>query len=233
MATIPFPITPILDSGVRANENPIVGWTKPIFTVGSGSLQIVSNTIRAVAVPASNYLSRQPFGPNQEAYVTINTEDAASYCEVVLCLTGLGVDATTNGYILSCNSATNQLLINRVINGAFAQVGAVVAQVISNGDSFGLRRLGNTLEIWYRVGSGLWTLIATRTDSTHVTGGRIGMIVMSLSQQLKDFGGGGISVEHESHGWTVTRGSVDATLNDQPTYTEYTFDDKTVRKDWK
>jgi hypothetical protein len=232
MAILPFPLTPVLDSGVRADENPIVGWTKPIFTAGNNSLRIVSNTIRAVAAPASNYLTRQPFGPDQEVHFTLALEDAGTFVHVPFCLHGTLPD-TGNGYLLNISSAANTITVEKMTNGGIAAIGAAIAQTIANGDSFGARRIGNEIEVWYKAAAGVWTRLATRTDATWRVNGRIGLILISATQQITNFGGGGISALEDYAGWTVTRGSVGATLNDQPTFAEYTFDDKTVRKDWK
>jgi hypothetical protein len=65
-----------------------------------------------------------------------------------------------------------------------------------------------------------------------MTGGKLGA-VMSATTNLQNFGGGSYGDNLVDRPWPITLGSVGASLNDQATFKEYTFDDKTVRKDWK
>jgi hypothetical protein len=229
---LPFPLTPVLDTATRADENPATGWTYPLW-VGNASLKIASNQLTAVAGTGSGVLSRAPFDNNSEVHAKCNA--AGGGFELYLCAsgTGQGNNNLITTYFLNYGIAgANILRVYKWNLGVITVLGADIAQAFTAGDSMGLRRNGTTLEVWYKVGSGLWTLKTTRTDSAIMTGGRIGA-VMSATTNLQNFGGGSYGALQDYAGWTITRGSVDATLNDQPTYKEYTFDDKTVRKDWK
>jgi hypothetical protein len=232
MATIPFPITPVLDSCTRADENPAVGWTAAIYS-GNVAPRIVGNRLVAAAAgTTSGYLSRAPFTNDAEFYFTMNDLGGGD-----INLTWAINDAGTAGvdnYVFSINQATNIMRLFSFTNGALGpQIGADINQVLTNGDSIGVRRLGSVIELWYKVGAGLWTRIFSTTSTIWNAGGRAGIFFGNTTQKISNVGGGSISVLRDDAGWTVTRGSVGATVNDQPTFTEYTFDDKSVRKDWK
>jgi hypothetical protein len=227
-----FPATPVLDSATRADENPATGWTYPFWT-GNASLKIASNQLTAVAGTGSGVLSRGPFGNNSEVYAKCNA--AGGGFELYLCAsgTGQGNNNLVTTYFLNYGIAgANLLRVYKWNLGVLTVLGADIAQTFTAGDCLGLRRVGTTLEVWYKVGSGLWKRIATRTDASFMTGGKLGA-VMSATTNIANFGGGSYGDNLVDRPWPITLGSVGASLNDQATFKEYTFDDKTVRKDWK
>jgi hypothetical protein len=227
-----FPATPVLDSATRADENPATGWTYPFWT-GNASLKIASNNLTSVLGTGSGVLSRGPFGNNSEVHAKCNA--AGGGFELYLCAsgTGQGNNNLITTYFLNYGIAgANLLRVYKWNLGVITVLGADIAQTFTAGDSLGLRRVGTTLEVWYKVGSGLWKRIATRTDASFVNGGKLGA-VMSATTNIANFGGGSYGDNLVDRAWPITLGSVGASLNDQATFKEYTFDDKTVRKDWK
>jgi hypothetical protein len=227
-----FPATPVLDTCTRADENPATGWTAAIYS-GNVAPRIVGNRLVAAAAgTTSGYLSRASFANDAEFYFTMNDLGGGDI-NLTWAINEPGTAGVDN-YVFSINQATNIIRLFSFTNGALGpQIGADINQVLTNGDSIGVRRLGSRIELWYKVGSGLWKRIFTATSTVWNAGGRAGIFFGNTTQKISNVGGGSISVLQDYAGWTVTRGSVGATVNDQPTFTEYTFDDKSVRKDWK
>lgn len=86
ISTGTFPTTGILDTGVRANENPLNDggkWSNPM-QAGNSNLQITGNQIDSTAgtsdTDANAYRSNTTYGTDQEQYVTMATRpDKYSY----------------------------------------------------------------------------------------------------------------------------------------------------------
>jgi hypothetical protein len=182
----PFPLTPILDTAVRANESPIVGWTKA-DPAGAG-LAIVSNRITSAAAGFGDAsINRDPFGGNHEAYVTCPA--AGAFVNLQVCVRNVGL-ATCSGYNLLINVATGAWTVHRFVNESYTTIDSFT-QAFASGDSFGFRRVGITLESWFKSAAGSWTLLRTTTDSMF-TGGRIGLRMGSNATGCSNFGGGNV-----------------------------------------
>ena len=190
-----FPTTPILDSGVGTDADPIAGnWAGPTYA-GELELRRSSNTLQKQvgASDGSSYWNASVFGPDVEAYVTLGTrpDDGGPLVQVEARLDPIGAP---NGYVVRfLPDAGGDIIRIRIINaGSTSALGADIIQNIENGDSFGIQCLGSSISAYWKPAAGAWTLLGTRTDATYIQAGRIALTASTSGTpaQLTNFGGG-------------------------------------------
>lgn len=191
-----FPTTPILDTFIRADENPITtNWTTPMFS-GEGNMKIVSNQMAPTtnATACAAYYDLATFGPNCEAYVTLATKAAdLNHENIYARVTGAG--GSPSGYRIRHDSisGTDNIFIQRMDSGSATTLGATITQELASGDAIGIEVIGNVISAYYKPSAGSWTLLGSRTDSTYSGAGHIGLEEGSdLSIRFASFGGGTI-----------------------------------------
>jgi hypothetical protein len=184
-----FPTTPILDDFDRADEGPppSTNWTTPLGTFGLtvNTLQCAWNGSGSPGFAAWN----TPTGPDCEIYMTYPVrQNDGSPQFLIFC----SVDKDFSG-------AAYWLEINRDDAGGdyvelFSNLGALGALYpiadYKDGDSFGIRRLGTTIETWYRPIGGVWTQLGTVTNSDVMAGGYLIIDLADYMARGVDFGGG-------------------------------------------
>jgi hypothetical protein len=181
---MPFPLTSILDNFNRADSNPLNGsWTNSWY--GDGNWKLASNSIvGAVGNFVGARYNAATYGPDCEVYVSIPTADPSDF-RMFLRVTG--PDATPTGYCFETSSNVGS--ISEVNAGSRTQLGVTFGCTLSNGDKLGFRAIGSSLTAWQYT-SGSWSLLATRTDSTHTGAGYLAFEDAYNLQVLDDFGGG-------------------------------------------
>lgn len=189
-----FPTTSILDDFNRANEGPppsaswSQGWSGLL-----GEWQVTGNqcTANITLGFCENYWNTS-FNADMEAYATMATRpaDGESFSLFVRVVDIGGVNP--DGYnirFVRDDADSDTLEILRVDDGSGATLGAVVNQDLSDGDSIGIRAIGDRFEAWINTGAG-WTKLFDRTDGTYSAGGVIDLITSSATTVVDDFGGG-------------------------------------------
>ena len=186
-----FPTTPVLDTFNRTDENPLTTttWTATVFA-GDVTLAISSNVAAGTGTDNGNYWNVKTF-QNCEVYTTITTKAGNGAGPQLYWRTvqhGAGLD----GYVMTQRTAagTDTLQVLRIDNSSVTQLGATISQEITNGDSIGVRMIGPTIEVWYRSGSGAWTLLTTRSDTTYTAAGNIAAGGNGTVWRIDNFGGG-------------------------------------------
>ncbi|MGI0034608.1 MAG: hypothetical protein ACRD98_01890 [Nitrososphaera sp.] len=181
---MPFGETEILDNFNRANETLTGNWTTAVG-VGDVDLSVVNNEVaKEGAGNGSAWWNRDKFGPNCEAYTTVQTIGP------VIGLNARITDAATAGvdyYQLEVNTATSKLW--KRVNGAFTEL-ASVTQVIASGDKVGIECIGTNILGYYRSSVGTWTAILSISSGTLSSAGFIGLEFNSTAIRCDDFGGG-------------------------------------------
>jgi hypothetical protein len=157
-------------------ENPIVtNWTVPV-TPGDGNGIMESGQFRgATSARCSAYWDAGTPGQNLDAYGTfVNIAfGRSSYIYARLQSEGTsGVD----GYAVrvSGEGDGNHVRLYRIDNGTENQIADSGVVTCVNGDKVGIRCILNTIE-GYLFHSGAWSLVATATDSTYSSAGKVGM----------------------------------------------------------
>jgi len=181
--------TSVLDNFNRSNTGPppSASWDYPVAS-GEGGLKVVSNALAPNArnTPCSGYW-KTAFGAPCEVYATISNN--AGIFELYCRLSDVETSAQ-DGYGIYLDPS-NGVVIFKIINGTYTQLGDAVSATISNGHKYGLTAIGTTLTLWRDTGSG-WSSVTTRTDSSITAGGYVGALIYSASgtARLDDFGGG-------------------------------------------
>lgn len=194
-----FPTTSLLDDFNRANEVPATtNWSGPMES-GDGSMNVNSNRLRPDGAGFSaSWYDLSTFGPDCEAWVTIDTKETedAGQMEVRIRLQDVGT-AGLDGYIVRYlpKSGTDVVQIRRFDNGSTTQLGADINQDFDAGDGLGIECIGNQISA-YRRSAGVWSLLGTRTDSTYTGAGYIGLAdhLGNAVGFFDDFGGGTVVV---------------------------------------
>ena len=195
--------TSVLDDFNRSNTGPppSASWDGPVAS-GEGGLKVVSNALapNASGSPCSSYW-KTAFGAPCEVYATI-TNNAGTF--ELYCRLSDVETSTQDGYGIYIDPA-NGIVIFKVINGTYTQLGDAVSATISNGHKYGLTAIGTTLTLWRDTGSG-WSSVTTRTDSSITGGGYIGALIYSAAgtARLDDFGGGTAIQTIAASGLTAT-----------------------------
>ncbi len=197
-----FPTTGILDNFNRANTGPppSANWSQgPFDFTATHGLQVVSNQLKAAQFGSftrqDNYWNAASFGPDSEVYATIASLNTSN--EVGLYLRGSSIGSgTSNGYYLNIDLApTATWTMQSITSGSSTTLGSTFNQSLSSGDSVGYSVSGSTLTAWYKPSAGSWTALASRTDTTYASAGRIGVGLAGTNTAtiLDNFGGGTIA----------------------------------------
>jgi hypothetical protein len=194
-----FPITDILDSGVRANEGPppSASWSANGVNT-TNALTIVSNQIHSDSLESGCWGTQ--FGPNCEVYTTVTTiPPNAGQIQLHLRLTEIGA-ATVDGYratfIRVDANPGFSAFIDRLENNTATQIGDPIndtSGVIANGIKFGMSMIRDEIAVYVNR-SGTWGLLGTQADSVYTTAGFIGLRT-NLTADFNDFGGGTLPAE--------------------------------------
>lgn len=190
---IPFPITVVLDTFNRANENPIANstWGGQLFA-GDANISLVSNQAKGAGSETGcdhGWLSQ--YGPDCEVYVEIVNVNSDNTVQVFARLTAIG--GSFDGYsVRARGGGIDNLIILRWDDGAIGAGLGTFPQVISNGDWFGMRLTGSLIEVFYKDVSisSDWFKLGETTDSTYSAAGHLGLFTFSDGNILDNFGGG-------------------------------------------
>jgi hypothetical protein len=183
---MPFPTAPILDTFVRADEGPppSANWSG----IGVGGLKVVSNQcVGDIAGQNIAYWNASAANPiDYEIAGEFPTVDAAGLSLLVL------NPATFNGHYIFCSPSVPLLRIEVITGGVPGGVVCTTGQLVSSGDSFGMRRQGSNFGLWYKSGAGAYTEIATGSEGSHLTGSPVYManLVNAAATAMIDFRGG-------------------------------------------
>ena len=184
-----FPVTPILDNfdrdtGVGPN------WVQPAWTNTFGfSITTGSRFLGGGNLTSAAWF--QPFGIDQEAYVTVATLPTAGNI-VTVTARAFNTGSALNGYRWRCVPSTGANQINRYRNGVGTTL-LSITQVINAGDGIGIRCIGPTIEAWYRPGNAGWVKLGSVTDFAWIQPGYVGMDAQDTNASYDDFGGGSIA----------------------------------------
>jgi hypothetical protein len=191
---VPFPnVATVLDSGTGTDASPIAGnWSGPIES-GIGQLKRLSNQFASVANSFSHsYWNAAQFGPDVEVIVTIPTKSASgASCGVWGRIQNPGNTSTCAAYMVEVGS-TGIDIYKLTAGHTYAQLGTRITQTITSGDSVGMSIHGTTIESWYKVGAGAWTMLDSQTDSAISGAGYVGLEIDHSDVRCTNFGAGTI-----------------------------------------
>jgi hypothetical protein len=192
---VAFPSTAVLDAfNTGANQQlvnpPRTSWSaSQPFSAGSFTTN-ATPTNASSTVAAANMWNAS--FTDMECFATLTAFTPATATFEVLARIQSPIGTPSMYSVVLAQGATNRLQIYRRV-GSLTRVaiGAIVAQTFTNGDSVGISVIGTTIQAWYKVGAGAWTLKDTVTDASVTGSGRIGIArTGSGTTTIDDFGGG-------------------------------------------
>ena len=198
-----FPSKGIIDDFNRADTSS--GYPSAFWRQMYGGMNIDTNTLMGVEVsPDINmvHYRGKSFNADQEAYYTITNKNGGDSF-VTARMTDIGWQ-TYDGYTVYMSdhvAGTDQIEIYRVDDGVPTLLGASIDQEVSNGDSIGIKVIGDGIAAYYKPTGGNWTQLGYRFDSTYTTGGYIGIGEAHDSgsgSALDNFGGGDVDYSYIS-----------------------------------
>lgn len=184
-----FPATGVLDTFDRANGAVGANWRGLTAT----ALYRIDRNRLDVGGGGPIYWN-SPFGPNQEAYVTLSEVDTRSSSQGLLLKVqdGSFPDAGAITAVYDARARAVRVTALRVGASSWTAHPSVPA-TFANGDQFGARVTDSGVVRLYRNGGELGTITLTPADAAffNARGGRIGISTLAAPQALlDDFGGG-------------------------------------------
>lgn len=184
-----FPTTPVLDdfnAGALQNLTSRTGWGTTPFISSEATLTTDAAPTYAIGAAGawrSNWWSWTL--SDCEVWVVIDT---AATGRVPLWTRCSNVNTTTtSGYNLDWAISGRWDLFTQTVGVASASlVGGT--QALSNGDAVGLRSIGTTHEIWYKLSGGSWRALGSVVESAFASG-VLALETNGLSR-IGSFGGG-------------------------------------------
>lgn len=186
-----FPTTGILDTFDGADETPIVtNWTTPMYSGESSGPDRWANL--ADFTPGSAYYDIAEYGPDVEAYATIDTKPGVGTVGLRVRIQGEGgVLTSAASYYELRWAADNSWSLRKRVSGTEEELKNGTRSYTS-GDKFGLEVISTTIS-FYHFASSSWSLVDSTTDSDVSLAGYIGIWSDDGGCNLNDFGGGTIS----------------------------------------
>ncbi|GAB4454291.1 MAG: hypothetical protein OHK0041_18560 [Anaerolineales bacterium] len=189
----PFPATAVLDNFNRPNGSLGSNWKG-----AAGAYRIIGSQVDVRRDGAIYW--KNPFGVNQEAFVTLTNVDAAGFeQDLLLKVQGQYGPNWGEGVIeLQYHAASNTVTVwtFRPDTLAWQSYGSIPV-TFANGDQFGARALSNGEIVLYKNGIevGYITLDAADQAFFNTKGGYIGLWFINASNAFfDDFGGGNIAL---------------------------------------
>lgn len=191
-----FPITPVLDDFNRPDEAPPTNWTASI----PASLGIVSQELACIFAPGSDvvgYYDVQTFGPDCENRIDLIAvpEDGGQFFLYIRESADYG--ATDGYYIAVYRDDAGDDTITLVHARTSTILGTCII-TLQAGDSFGLRCMGNYIDVWYKPVGGIWSPAIATMSSLSVGAGYFGVFVQASTTRLDNLGGGTLLTPYNS-----------------------------------
>lgn len=181
-----FPSTPILDSFAGT----LAGWTNPAY--GNAAFTITAGQLAATTSGFSSAVWATTFGPDMEVYLDIPVANSS----VATCNLQLRVQDTTSnltGYVIFTHNLTGVLTCSRYVAGTPTAVTMTGTLTYTSGDSIGASIVGSTITVYKKPAGGVWTAVATGSDSGITGTGFIGLDFEGTEWRGDNFGGGDLT----------------------------------------
>ncbi len=175
---------PLVDNYNRANESPVSApWVNSIYAADA-VLDLVSNGLKRPSSGwGSAYKGDISFGPDFRHDATIQVAATGDGFELTGPISN-GDTASPNGYFIHISGASGTWQLWKMTSGTQASIGATATGPsggVVAGSEIRLEKVGTTIKAFYRAvaGTGAWTEIFSRTDSSHSITGPIGYLIQS------------------------------------------------------
>lgn len=115
-------------------------------------------------------------------------------CGILVCAKETDNIATTDGYFLGIHrsAGTNFVVLYRMVNGNFTTTIAAATPVLAIGDELGVRKVGSDFNLYHKPAAGVWTLLASGSDTTFALGGLAMISSVGSTLAIDTLQGGGL-----------------------------------------
>lgn len=163
---MPFEV-PVLDSFNRpaGGPPPSPSWATDALGFSLGQFLVSGNQMAQTAQYAQGYWAAGQFGPDVEACITVTGgyEAVAGAAFGIFLLTAVGASHT--GYSAYCDRGSGIAGVYREGPGPAIPI-AEGSLSVAHGDTLGIRRRGQQVELWHKPAAGAWTRVFSGTDAT-------------------------------------------------------------------
>lgn len=181
----------VLDTFVRGNAATLgPNYNADISGGGYSSFRILANQCAfATGGFASNYWNQSPFSVPDEVWATVGVAGTGVYGAIELGIINAGT-AAWSSYELAQDGTF--LYLRRIDSGTPTQLGATISATTQANEGYGLSRSpAGLLTVYQKPAAGAWAPVATRTDTTYMAPGFIGLWDQNdTTQTYSAFGGG-------------------------------------------
>src|SRR5688500_9914567 len=186
------PTVSVVDNFNRANGTLAPPWENNFF--GAGQLEVNDNAARSghsTNYRGSRWSSAGTIGPDLEVFATIAEPHADGREMNIDWRTSTTSDTR---YILSlqrrAGSDNDTLQVEKALNGSYVPVGPAISLGFdfAAGDAVGIRTVGSTITVHYKRADGAWTVLASRTDTSIQSAGRVTFYIEGQPGKWDDVG---------------------------------------------
>lgn len=186
-----FPTVSVIDTFDRADENPLAGWTSPLYSGFGSAFKVEYNEATGAGPSPNAYRTAETIGPDLQVYMTIAGAGSSSN-QITLSGRIANAGGSVDDYHVRFNRSGDVVTIERADSGANTTLGANMSHTLANGHKIGLEIVGTSISAYVDSGSG-WVLLGTRTDSTHTAAGKVGLYAADEGTYIDDFAAGTVA----------------------------------------
>lgn len=176
----------VVDAFNRADENPIVGWTRT--GTSTEDLRVVSNEV-APEVAQGTAVYNGFSTVDQDAQADLTTLPSSGEVGILLRITTPGV-VSTDGYLVAATKglpAGFAFYIARITDNGYTLIANQTVAEASAGDVLRATIVGSKIKGYIkRSGSTAWTLVVEATDSTYTAAGKAGLYFLDAATARMD-----------------------------------------------
>lgn len=205
--------TPVLDnfnSGALGNVKSRSGWSANF--IFNSTTYVTDATPTKAALGASQ--GSNVYGSSAadcECYLTMVTwTPSTDVFSLATRITAVGGATPTYYALRLANGSTTDFQIIKVVAGVTTVIGALVSQLVSNGDSIGIRAVGTRITSFYKPAAGAWAQMDSVIDSSISGSGFIGGFRNhnAIANEVDNFGGGAVGsvIDGQVDGWKTWYG---------------------------
>ncbi len=193
-----FPSGGVLDAFGRADASPLSGlWSGPVKSTQSPLRLIGGQAASGLASYNSGWYTGSQFGPDMDVFVTVTGLPASGQQITLLArVQNPGSATLMRSYNFVYKVGSGFEYWRGINGGTYTQLGATIASpALAVGDGLGFRVQGSTLTGYYRK-AGVWTALASRTDTVITGAGYAGLELNGANSngRADDFGAATIGV---------------------------------------
>lgn len=174
-----FGLTPILDTGQGAAQNPLPEGNPWISGVESGTANhpMSRNGTGGLYATEPDVENRWPtvFSADQEMYAQLTTVPLVTQQVVIFTRISFAPSLFAYMLIYVAGAGATAFQLARYVGGSFTLMTSGAGIALVDGDWIGMNAIGNTVSVFAKRAAGAWQQVLTRTDTNVTAAGQIGL----------------------------------------------------------